>query len=458
MPIRRRLVVIGGDAAGMSAASQAKRLDKTLDVVAFERGPHTSYSACGMPYFVGDLVHEERALIARTPEAFIANGIDARVLHEVEDIDLREQRVRVRSLDSGATFREPYDELLIATGALPVRPNLPGIDASNIFTLSTLQDGIRVRAYVDETRPSRAVVVGGGYIGLEMAEAFVSRGIETTMVEQLPEVMSTLDLDMGHLVSDAVRAASVHLLLDERVESFDTKNSRAISVVTDQRMLQADIIVLGIGVRPNTELAISAGIPLGISGAIWVDDRQRTQIDHVWAAGDCAESTHLVSGRPVHIALGTVANKHGRVCGINLGGGSARFPGVLGTSITKIGEIEVARTGLNETEASEAGFDFASATIKSTTRSGYFPGTGRITIKLVTDRGSGRILGAQIVGASGSGKRIDTLAVAITAGMTVSEFEYLDLSYAPPFSPVWDPTQIAAHRSARNLSQQTAAR
>lgn len=458
MSIRRRLVVIGGDAAGMSAASQAKRLDKSLDVVAFERGPHTSYSACGMPYFVGDLVHEERSLIARTPEAFIANGINARVFHEVEDIDVREQRVRVRSLETGSIFNEPYDELLIATGALPVRPKLPGIDASNIFTLSMLQDGIRVREYVDETRPSRAVVVGGGYIGLEMAEAFVARGIKTTMVEQLPEVMATLDLDMGHLVSDAVRAAGVNLLLGERVESFVTENSRAVSVVTDQRRLLADIVVLGIGVRPNTELADAAGIPLGTSGAIWVDDQQRTKIDHIWSAGDCAESTHLVSGRPVHIALGTVANKHGRVCGINLGGGTARFPGVLGTSITKIGETEIARTGLNETEASEAGFDFASATIRSTTRSGYFPGSGRITIKLVSDCDSGRILGAQIVGAPGSGKRIDTLAVAITVGMTVSEFEYLDLSYAPPFSPVWDPTQIAAHRAARNLGRPAVAR
>ncbi len=449
MPESTRLVVIGGDAAGMSAASQAKRLNKRLDVVAFERGPHTSYSACGMPYFIADLVHDERSLIARSPTAFKANGIDARVFHDVEEIDLASQRVRVRSLETHTVFDEPYDELLVATGALPIRPELPGITAANVFTLGILQDGIRVREFVERDRPRRAVVVGGGYIGLEMAEAFVLRGIETTMIEMLPELMATFDADMGHLVSEAVRAGGVNLLLNERVVAFTTEGDRAVSVVTDQRKIEADVVVLGIGVRPNVELAIAAGIPLGVTGAIEVDNRQHTRADHVWAAGDCAESRHLVSGKPVHIALGTVANKQGRVCGINLGGGNARFPGVLGTSITKFMETEIARTGLNEGEAQEAGFDFTSATIASSTRSGYYPGSGKITVKVISETGSGRLLGAQIVGAPGSGKRIDTLATAITAHMTAADVEYLDLSYAPPFSPVWDPTQIAARKAVK---------
>ncbi len=449
MPERQRLVVIGGDAAGMSAASQAKRLNKNFDVIAFERGPHTSYAACGMPYFVGGLVQEERSLIARSPAAFRANGIDARVLHEVEEIDVKNKQVRVRSLDSGDVWLEPYDELLIATGALPVKPNIPGIDASNVFTLSTLQDGIRLRQFVDTHEPTKAVVVGGGYIGLEMAEAFLQRGIDTTMVEMMPEVMSTLDADMGHLVSAAVRSSGVDLHLNERVESFETANGQVVMVVTDQRAIKADIVVLGVGVRPNSQLAAEAGIPLGITGAIWVDDRQHTKIDHIWAAGDCTESVHLVSHQPIHIALGTVANKQGRICGINLGGGSARFPGVLGTAITKICGTEVARTGLNESEARGAGFDFSATTITSSTRAGYYPGAGKITVKVVSETATGRILGAQIVGAEGSGKRIDTFATAITADMTVDEFEYLDLSYAPPFSPVWDPTQIAARKAVR---------
>ena len=453
MSVRQRLVVIGGDAAGMSAASQAKRLSKSLEVVAFERGPHTSYAACGMPYFVADLVHEERSLIARSPAAFRANGIDARVLHEVEAIDITNRQVRVHSLESGITETEPYDELVIATGALPVRPDIPGINAANVFTLSTLQDGIRLRQFVDVEHPTRAVVVGGGYIGLEMAEAFVLRGIETTMVEMLPEVMATLDPDMGHLVSDAVRSAGVNLLLNEKVEALETSGDRAVAVTTNNRTIETDIVLLGIGVRPNARLAAEAGIPLGVTGAIWVDERQHTKTDHVWAAGDCAESVHLVSHRPIHIALGTVANKHGRVCGINLGGGSARFPGVMGTAITKICSTEVARTGLNEAEARDAGFDFASTTITASTRSGYYPGSGKINVKVITESESGRILGAQIVGAEGSGKRIDTFVAAITAGMTSSEFEYLDLSYAPPFSPVWDPTQIAARKAVRRVQE-----
>ncbi len=449
MSIRQKLVVIGGDAAGMTAASQARRLNKNLDIVAFERGPHTSYSACGMPYYIGNLVGDERSLIARSPQAFRANGIDARVLHEVEEIDLPNQRVRVRSLDTGEVFHEPYDDLLIATGALPVKPKIPGIDANNVFTLAILQDGIRVRQFIDEQHPRRAVVVGGGYIGIEMAEAFLLRGIETTMVEQLPEVMSTLDPDMGRLVSEALRSSGVTLLLNERVESFETVGDRVASVITDQRSIEADIVVLGIGVRPNTELAVAAGIPLGDTGAIWVDERQHTRVDHVWSAGDCAESSHIVSKRPIHVALGTVANKTGLVCGINLAGGDARFPGVLGTAITKLFDTEIARTGLNESEARKAGFDAMSSTINSSTRSGYYPGSGKITVKIVTEVSTGRLLGAQIVGAPGSGKRIDTLATAITAGMTAEQFEYLDLSYAPPFSSVWDPTQIAARKAVK---------
>ncbi len=449
MPESKRLIVIGGDAAGMSAASQAKRLNKSLEVIAFERGPHTSYSACGMPYFIADLVHDERSLIARSPAAFKANGIDARVLHDVEQIDLARQRIRVRSLESNAVLDEPFDELLIATGAIPVRPDLPGINASNVFTLGILRDGILVREFIEREQPQRAVVVGGGYIGLEMAEAFVLRGIETTIVEMLPELMATLDADMGHLVSDATRAGGVNLLLDERVEAFETRGSRAVTVVTNRRTIETDVVVLGLGVRPNVELAEAVGVPLGVTGAIAVDDRQRTKVEHVWAAGDCAESVHLVSGRPIYIALGTVANKHGRVCGTNLGGGDARFPGVLGTAITKFLETEVARTGLNEREATEAGFDFTSAKITSSTRSGYYPGSGKITVKVVSEVESGRLLGAQIVGGPGSGKRIDTMATAITARMTVNEVEYLDLSYAPPFSPVWDPTQIAARKAVK---------
>lgn len=449
MTERPRLLIIGGDAAGMSAASQARRMNPELEIVAFERGPHTSYSACGIPYYVGDLIAEPSMLIARDPAAFRANGIDARILHDVEEIDVNNHALTVRSLESGQTSQERYDELVVATGARPVRPPFPGIDASNVFALSTLQDGILAKAFVDSNKLEQAVIIGGGYIGLEMAEACIMRGLHTTLIEQNSEVMATLDPDMGHLASEAVRTLGVELLLGERVEAIETAGDVAVAVTTNRRSIQADIVVLGIGVRPNASLAAAAGIPLGETGAIWVDERQRTRVEHVWAAGDCAESMHRVSRRPIHIALGTVSNKQGRICGINLGGGYARFPGVVGTATTKVGDTEIARTGLNESEARAAGFDFSSASISSKTRAGYFPGAEKITVKIVVERETERLLGAQIVGGPSSAKRIDTLAAAITAGMTATEFEYLDLSYAPPVAPVWEPAQIAARRAAQ---------
>ncbi|MCS7001531.1 MAG: FAD-dependent oxidoreductase [Dehalococcoidia bacterium] len=448
---RERVIVIGGDAAGMSAASQAKRQRPDLDIVAFERGGHTSYSACGMPYYVGALIDEADELIARTPDGFRKQGIDARIFHEVIAIDTRNRTVTVRRLQHGDTITEPYDQLVIATGATPVTPNLPGADAAGIFTLSILQDGITLRETVDRERPKSAVVVGGGYIGLEVAEALVIRGLDVTMIEALPEVLNILDPDMAALVSQATRDFGVHLFLNEPVIGFETRNGRAVAVTTANRTVEADLIVVGIGVRPNTALAAAAGVPLGVTGGIKVDRRMRTEVDGVWAAGDCVESTHLVSGQPVHVALGTVANKQGRILGINLGGGYQEFPGVLGTAITKIGEVEIARTGLNEREAQKAGLAYVVGKVSGTSRAGYYPHAGMITIKVLAENPSGRMLGAQIVGTEGAGKRIDTFATAIQARLTVDEFQYYDLSYAPPFSPVWDTPLIAARKAVEAL-------
>ncbi|HET9017897.1 MAG TPA: FAD-dependent oxidoreductase [Thermomicrobiaceae bacterium] len=451
MVVSERLVVIGGDAAGMSAASQVRRMRPEAGIVALERGPHTSYSACGMPYLIGGLVDDPRALVARSPSGFAKLHIDARVQHEVEEIDLAARLVRGRRRDEGTPFTEPFDQLLIATGTVPIRPPLPGSDASGIFGLGILEDGIRLRGVVDEQQPKRAVIVGGGYIGLEMAEALLARGLDVTVVEAARSVMGTLDPDMGELVGQALRDAGAHLYLEEPVTGFETSDGAVVGVVTVARTLPADLVVLGIGVRPNAALALAAGIPLGETGAIKVNDRMQTGVDGIWAAGDCVESFHLVSRRPVHFALGTIANKQGRIAGINLGGGYARFPGVLGSAVTKICDVEVARTGLQEREARAAGIEFVSARIDSRTRSGYYPGVGKITVKALAERGSGRLIGAQIVGAEGSGKRIDVFAAAIAAGMTAEEFSYLDLSYAPPFAPVWDPVLIAARKAAEAL-------
>jgi NADPH-dependent 2,4-dienoyl-CoA reductase/sulfur reductase-like enzyme len=346
---------------------------------------------------------------------------------------------------------ESYDRLLLATGAVPVCPDLPGADAVAICGVNTLQSGIELRRILDGGSAKKGVVVGGGYIGLEMAEALVRRGLDVTLIARSPEVMGTLDEEMGHLVSEALRDFGVTLYLEETLTGFETTLGKVTGVMTEKRSLPADIVILGLGVRPNTELAAAAGIPLGEKGSIRVNVRMETGIPGIWAAGDCAESFHLVSRRPFYIALGTVANRQGRVAGINLGGGYATFPGVVGTAVTKICQVEVARTGLQENELREMGVEWVSAVITSRTKAGYYPGAGEITVKVLAERGSGRLLGGQIVGLEGSAKRIDTLATALHAGFTVEEMINLDLGYAPPFSPVWDPVVTAAREAAKKL-------
>ena len=447
---RTRMVVVGGDAAGMSAASQARkrRPSQELEIVAFERGRHTSFSACGLPYYAGDVVKDWRDLVARTPEEFASQDIEVRTRHEVEAVDLEAGRARVRDLDAGRTLEEAWDVLVVATGSEPLRPPIPGIDLPGVYGLSVLQDGIELRRAVD-AGPDRAVIVGGGYIGLEAAEALVHRGIPTALVEAAPQVMNRIDPDMGELVSQAVRDIGVELHLEAKVEAIEG-GDRVRAVRTAARTLEANLVVLGLGTQPAAGLAEASGIQLGPSGAIAVNPRMRTPHEGVWAAGDCAESRHLVSGRPVSYHLGTIANKQGRVCGINIGGGYATFPGVLGTAVSKVCEVEVARTGLSEAELGELGLEWERAAVDSTTTAGYFPEAAPIRTKVLAERRSGRLLGAQIVGKEGAAKRIDVFATAIWNGMAVDEMVNMDLSYAPPFSPVWDPVLIAV----RKLSEQ----
>jgi NADPH-dependent 2,4-dienoyl-CoA reductase/sulfur reductase-like enzyme len=448
--VAERLVVIGGDAAGMSAASQARRRRGAddLEIVAFERGSYTSYSACGIPYFLGGLVPDAEQLIARSPETFRdAYAIDVRLRHEVTEIDLGRRAVRVRDLDSGEERWEGFDQLVVATGGEPLRPPLPGAEARGIFGVQTLGDGLAVRRALDEERPRRAIVVGAGYIGLEMAEAFKMQGLEVDVVHRDPQPMPTLDPDMGVLVADAMRQMGVAVQSGEEVVGFETHQGRVTGVVTEGRCIPADIVVLGLGVRPSTTLAVAGGIPTGPSGGIRVDRRMRTDIEGVWAAGDCAEKFHRISRAPVSIALGTHANKEGRVAGINIGGGYATFPGVIGTAVTKVCDLEVARTGLRESEAPGAGFEPLSVVVDSTTRAGYYPGAQPITTKMVVEKRSGRLLGAQIVGREGAAKRIDVLAAVLWSGLGVDEILNLDLSYAPPYSPLWDPVLIAARKA-----------
>ncbi|MGC4795135.1 FAD-dependent oxidoreductase [Micromonospora saelicesensis] len=453
----QRLIVIGGDAAGMSAASQARRRRDRgdLEIVVFERGHFTSYSACGIPYWISGLVPGPEALIARDPETFRTEyAMDVRMRHEVTAIDLERREVVARDLKGGGEVRERFDDLMYATGAVPVKPSWAITDAGGVFGMQTLDDGAALRDWLDaDPQPRRAVVVGGGYIGVEIAEALIQRGLSVTLVEAGEQPMSTVDSDMGELVAEAMRGLGITIRGSLPVSGLEERDGRVSAVVTAEGPIPTDVVVMGLGVRPNTALAEAAGLPLGPTGAIRVDRRMRVP-GHpgVWAAGDCVETLHRISGLPVHVPLGTHANKQGRVAGINIGGGYATFTGVIGTAVTKVCDLEVGRTGLRERDATAAGFEFVSVIAESTNRAGYYPGARPMTVKLIAERPSGRLLGAQIVGWSEAAKRIDSLAVALWNGMTVDDMTQLDLGYAPPYAPVWDPVLIAARKAVDALA------
>ena len=438
-----RLVVIGGDAGGMAAASEARRRRPNMDIVALEKGDWTSYSACGIPYLVGGAIGKLEDLVARTPQEFRdGHRIDVRLRHEAMAVDLDRREVEVRDHDHGRTVRLGFDTLLFGTGARPRRPRLPGIDHECVMGVQTLGDAAQLLAQAERVHARKVVVVGGGYIGLEIAEAFVERGADVTVLERSAEVMGTVDPDMGAMVSAAMRKQGIDVRCGVATLGFDPG-----VVHTDAGDVPADLVVLGLGVEPNSELAADAGVTLGAGGAIAVNRRQQTTADGVWAAGDCCESYHLVTTRKIYVALGTVANKQSRVAGTNIGGGYATFPGVVGTAITKICDTEIARSGLTEKEAARDGFGYVAVTIESTTTAGYLDSAKPITVKMLAERRSGRLLGAQIVGEDGAAKRIDVVATALHAGMTVEEMTHLDLSYAPPFSPLWDPILVAARKA-----------
>ncbi len=443
---QRSLVVVGGVAAGMSAAAKARRSDPALAITVFEQGEWVAYSACGLPYFVGDLVPEAGRLVARTVAEFARQGIDVRLRHRVAAIEPARKIVRVERLDAtGAPPLEvSYDALVLATGARPNRPEVAGLDLEGVFQLNSMPDALALRDFLERRRPRRAVIVGGGYIGLEAAENLARRGLSIHVVQRPPQLFSGVDPAIADLVAAELERQGVDLsLCDSVMEACEGRDGRVRCVQTSQGTLEADLVLLAVGVRPNVALAASAGLALGATGAVAVDPRLQTSMVDIYAAGDCAEHLHLVSGQPVWVPLGTTANKQGRIAGANAAGGDETFRGIVGTTISRVFDLEVGRTGLTAEEAGRAGIPHTVATVDYTDIAGYYPGVAPLRVLLLAERGSGRLLGVQAAG-KGVDKRIDVAATALHAGMTVDELAWLDLGYAPPFNSVWDPLLVAA--------------
>jgi len=441
-----RLVVVGGVAAGTKAASRARRLDPGMEVAVYQEEPEPSISECGLPYLLSGVVQRRDQLVARTPEKFAEQGIEVKVRHRVEEIHPNTKTLSVRDTTTGEAFEDRYDRLVVATGARAVLPPIPGAGLDGIFPIRFLTDTDRIMEYVRERCPERALIVGGGYIGLEVAENLCRMGMDVTLVEGEDRVALAYGNEVSERVEAELEAHGVGVFTGEKVEKF-VGEGRVRAVRFGGKEREAELVILGVGIQPNVELARDAGAEVGPTGALKVDRRMRTAIPDVWAAGDCVETTNLVSGRPAWVPLGDTANQMGRVAGTNAaspaGEDTLEFPGVLGTGIFKVFDLNVGKTGLSEREAADAGFDTVSADIEARDRAGYYPGAEKVFLKLIADRASGRLLGAEAAGSS-TDKLIDVCATAIWGRLSYPDLIDLDLAYSPPYGPALSPVIQAA--------------
>jgi CoA-dependent NAD(P)H sulfur oxidoreductase len=446
------ILVIGAQGAGMSAASRAKRKNKNLDVLVLEKGPYVSVGTCGLPYFIGDLVREAKKMEMHDV-AFFREQREIPILtrHEVIGIDPGAKRVTALSLDEQKEKVFRYDKLIIGTGSTANRPGISGEDLSRVFVLKTLEDGIRIKSLIDQEQPKNAVIIGAGVIGLEMAEAFARRGLHVTLLKRPGSILRMLDDDMTRLVEEELHRQGVDVCLDVKIQKINGIDGRAVSVTCSGQDYPADLVLLATGASPSTGLARSAGLAMGPFGDIVVDEAMTTSDPNIFAAGDCVAQIHRVSQQAVYLPRGTTANKQGRVAGENAAGGCDRFTGVVGTSVAKIFDLHMASTGLNEKAAREAGFDTAAVQIAHPSHGQTYPNPPPepITVRMVLEKRTGRLLGGQMIGKFGVGKRIDVLATAVTHGLTVNQIGDLDLSYSPPFAPLWDPILVAANAAAK---------
>jgi NADPH-dependent 2,4-dienoyl-CoA reductase/sulfur reductase-like enzyme len=442
----QRFVIIGGVAAGMSAASKIRSLNPEAEIQVFEKSNYVSYIACGMPYFIGGTVASSKNLVFYDAGYFKEKrNIDVHLRHEVFKILTGNKTVQVKNLENGEVKTYPFDSLLISTGARPVLPPIKGSDLTGIFALRQLEQGIAIHDYIARNSPKQALIIGVGNIGMEMAEAFSARGIKVIMIEKAPSILGSMDDEINRSVEDELQKKGIKLIKSQAAVEFTGENSLVRQALLENgETIPADIVLISTGIRPNSEIAREAGIDTAPNGAIRVNERMQTNLPDIFSAGDCAEAYHRIYKRNVYMPLGTTANKQGRVAGNNIAGLDSTFPGIVGTAVFKVFDLEVGRTGLSEKDALREGIKVVANTIEQFSRAPYFPGAIRIKVKLVAEQRTGKLLGAQLVGKEGVSKRLDVLAEAITFGLTAHDVEDLDLGYAPPFAPVYDPVLIAA--------------
>ena len=439
-----KVVIVGGVAGGATAAARIRRLDERAEIVVFERSGFISYANCGLPYYIGDVITEAEELTLQTPESFYSRfRVDMRVHHEVTAIHPEKKTVSVKNLKTGEKFEESYDKLILSPGAKPTKPRFPGADLDKVFTLRTVEDTLRIKNYINENHPQSVVLAGGGFIGLELAENLCELGMDVTVVEYAKQLMSPFDLDMAAFIHNEMRKHGVKLVLGRAVEGLEEKDDGIKVLLRDDASLHADMVVLAIGVTPDTVLAKDAGLELGIKGSIIVNDRMETSIPDIYAAGDAVQVKNFVTGEDALISLAGPANKQGRIIADNVCGLDSRYKGSQGSSVIKVFDMTAALTGINERTAKAMGIDADTVILSPMSHAGYYPGGKVMTMKVVFEKGSYRLLGAQIVGYEGVDKRIDVLATAIRAGMKATDLKELDLAYAPPYSSAKDPVNMA---------------
>ncbi|MDO4741035.1 MAG: FAD-dependent oxidoreductase [Eubacteriales bacterium] len=439
-----KVVIVGGVAGGASAAARIRRLDEQAEIVVFERSGYVSYANCGLPYFIGDVITEPGALTLQTPESFFSRfRVQMKVRHEVTAIHPERKCVSVKDLVSGAEFEESYDKLLLSPGARPVRPALPGMDSDRLFTLRTVEDTFRIKSFIREHGPRSAVLIGGGFIGVELAENLRELGMEVTIAELSKQLMSPFDADMASLLHNELRRNGVQLALGRRVAGFAETDGGIEVQLENSAPLRADMAILAIGVSPESALAKEAGLTLGLRGSILVNDRMETSAPDIYAVGDAVQVKHFVTGDDALLSLAGPANKQGRIAADNICGGDSRYRGSLGSSVLKVFDLTAASTGISEAAARRAGIDADAVVLSPMSHAGYYPGGKVMTMKVVFEKETFRLLGAQIIGYEGVDKRIDVLATALYAGMNAVQLKELDLSYAPPYSSAKDPVNMA---------------